>query len=133
MSWNNEYEESEVINDWTRPLKKIWDNLMPVSYPYILEFETKKVVEVKQKKYIGPYSHTEHFIDYDCYLKVDNKPLIDVGWDGGKITKKLVDEAYGEMYFHDMREKMRELSKFAGLRFSNFDMGGNLNTTVDYL
>ena len=133
MSWNKEYNEKEIVANYTKPLKKIWDNLMPQSYPYILDFKTNKAVEVKQIRYIGPYSHTENFIDYNCDLKLDNQPLIDAGWDGGKITKELVDKAYGELYFHDLRAKMLQLSRYAGMNFGNFDMGGELKTRVDDL
>lgn len=133
MGWSGDYKENEIMADYTKSLRKIWDNLLPETYPYVIDFKTNKVVEVKQDKYIGPYSHNEHFIHYDCDLKLDNTPLIDAGWDGGEITSKLVKMAYGENYFDDLRYKLRELSKYAGLSFSNFDMGGNINTRVDEL
>ena len=38
MSWSEEYKESEIVEDHTRVLSKIWDNLMPTTYPYVLEF-----------------------------------------------------------------------------------------------
>ena len=127
MSWNSEYKEEEIVKDHTKPLKKIWDNLMPTSYPYVIEFNTNKVVEVKQLKKMGPYSMNEHFIDYDCSAIIDSKPLVDLGWNGGPISNELAKKAYGELYFHDFRLKMNELMKYAGLNFSNFDSGGNID------
>jgi hypothetical protein len=55
-----------------------------------------------------------------------------IGWDGnGEVSREMTDEAYGENYFHDMRIKMVELSKYAGLGIkSSFDFGGNLDATV---
>jgi hypothetical protein len=127
MGWNSEYKQEEIVADYTKPLKKIWDSLMPTSYPYVLEFETHKVVEVKQVRSIGPYSMVENFIDYDCSLTIDNQPLIDLGWDGGNISAEMTKKAYGELYFHELRAKMTELMKYAGLKFSSFDAGGTLN------
>ena len=46
MSWSEEYKESEIVEDHTRVLSKIWDNLMPTTYPHVLEFRTNKAVEV---------------------------------------------------------------------------------------
>ena len=45
MSWYEFYDESEIIADHTKGLSKIWDNLMPTTYPYVLEFKTKRAVE----------------------------------------------------------------------------------------
>jgi len=69
----------------------------------------------------------ENFIDYDCSLTIDNQPLIDLGWDGGNISAEMTKKAYGELYFHELRAKMTELMKYAGLKFSSFDAGGTLN------
>lgn len=130
MSWTSDYKEEDVVADYTKPLKKIWDNLMPTSYPYVLDFNTHKVVEVKQTKQIGPYTSVENFIDYDCSVTIDNRPLLELGWDGGKISGELAKKAYGELYFHELRAKMVELMKYAGLKFSTFDAGGNLNANA---
>lgn len=130
MSWNSEYKKEEIVADYTKPLKRIWDTLMPTSYPYVLDFETHKAVEVKQVKSIGPYSMSENFIDYDCSVTIDNQPLLDIGWDGGQITDEMAKKAYGELYFLELRAKMVELMKYAGLKFSTFDAGGNLNAVA---
>jgi len=30
MGWSKDYSEDEIVGDYTKPLKKIWDNLMPL-------------------------------------------------------------------------------------------------------
>ena len=132
MSWYAEYKESEIVDDHTKGLSKIWDNLMPETYPYVLEFKTNKAIEVNKINKMGPYHINEKFIDYDCYVLVDNKPLIEIGWTKGEtISKEDADKAYGDNYFHDMRIKMVELSKYAGLGIkSSFDFGGHLDANV---
>jgi hypothetical protein len=133
MSWYEFYDESEIVADHTKSLSKIWDNLMPTTYPHVLEFKTKKAVEVNKVQKMGPYSMTERFIDYDCYVLIDRQPLVKIGWDfDGSIPGEVAKKAYGENYFHDMRMKMVELSKYAGLRItSQFDFGGKLDAHVN--
>ena len=133
MSWSEEYKESEIVEDHTRVLSKIWDNLMPTTYPYVLEFRTNKAVEVYKIKRMGPYHANERFIDYDCYVLIDKEPLVRIGWKGeGTISEPMAKAAYGEHYFHDMRNKMVELSKYAGLKIvSSFDFGGKLDAHVN--
>lgn len=134
MGWNNEYSEEEIVKDHTKVLSKIWDNLMPTSYPYVLKFKTNKAVEVFQVKTMGPYHMDENFIDYDCDIKIDNKPLFDAGWNGkDPLTKELVYNAYGKLYFNDMRGKLVELAKYANINLSHFDFGGDIHTTTDSL
>jgi len=130
MGWSENYNENEIVGDFTKVLSKIWDNLMPSVYPYVLKFETKSVVEVLQQKSMGPYTITENFLDYNCDVLIDNKPLIEEGWDGGKISVELWKRAYGESYFLDMQSKLVELSKYASFNFSQFDLGGKLNATT---
>ena len=131
MSWSADYKKENIVKDHTKPLSKIWDNLMPTSFPYILDFKTNRASEIKIKRHIGPYSMTENFIDYDCDVVIDSTPMKKKGWDGGKITKEMYNEAYGELYFHELRAKMVELMKYAGLKFSNFDAGGTLNAVTN--
>jgi len=131
MSWSEEYKESEIVKDHTKVLSKIWDNLMPTTYPHVLEFKTNKAVEVYKIKMMGPYHANERFIDYDCYVLIDKEPLVKIGWNGGTISEEMTYEAYGELYFNDMRSKMVELSKYAGLKIkSSFDFGGSLDANV---
>jgi hypothetical protein len=73
---------------------------------------------------------TENFIDFDCFVTIDNKPLVDFGWDGGPISLEMAKEAYGDLYFHDMRGVMVELMIYAGIKFSQFDFGGDLKIDV---
>ena len=54
MSWYAQYKESEIVEDHTKGLSKIWDNLMPKTYPYVLEFNTNKAVEVHKVSKMGP-------------------------------------------------------------------------------
>ena len=133
MGWTEDYKEEDIVGDVTKPLKKLWDILMPESYPYVLKFKTNRATEVDQTKRVGPFSMHEHFIDYDCDVLVDNKPLIDIGWSGEPPNSELVKKAYGELYFHEMRAKMVEISKYAGFKFSQFDMSGKLNVRCEDL
>ena len=134
MGWSQDYNEYEIVNDYTNTLSKIWDNLMPLSFPYVLEFKTMKAVEVFQRKEMGPYHMNENFIDYICKVKVDNKPLYENGWNGkDRLKKDLVDKSYGENYFYDMRQKLVSLSVYAGLNFSHFDFGGKLTANAKEL
>ena len=131
MSWNEEYKESEIVEDHTRVLSKIWDNLMPTTYPHVLEFRTNKAVEVYKIKRMGPYHANERFIDYDCYVLIDKEPLVKIGWNGGTISEEMTYEAYGEHYFYNMRRHMVDLSKYAALKTNSaFDFGGSLNANV---
>jgi hypothetical protein len=131
MSWNEEYKESEIVEDHTRGLSKIWDNLMPTTYPYVLEFKTNKAVEVYKIKKMGPYHANERFIDYDCYVLIDKEPLVKIGWNGGTVSEEMTKEVYGEHYFMNMRRHMVDLSKYAGLKInSSFDFGGHLDANV---
>jgi hypothetical protein len=106
---------------------------MPSTYPHILEFKTKKAVEVNKVQKMGPYSITERFIDYDCYVLIDKEQLVRIGWEGkGVISEPMAKAAYGENYFQDMRNKMVELSKYAGLKIlSSFDFGGKLDAHIN--
>lgn len=131
MSWSADYNPDNIINDYTKPLSKVWDNLMPLSYPHVLEFKTNKVFEVLVKRKMGPYSMNENFIDYDCDVIIDKTPLVKNGWDGGPINKEMVDKCYGELYFNNLRAKMVELAQYAGLKFSTFDAGGTLNAKTN--
>lgn len=131
MSWYEFYDESEIVADHTKGLSKIWDNLMPTTYPYVLEFKTKKAVEVNKVQKMGPYSITERFIDYDCYVLIDKEPLVKIGWNGGTISEEMTYEAYGEHYFYNMRRHMVDLSKYAALKTNSaFDFGGSLDANV---
>ncbi len=38
---------------------------------------------------------TENFIDFDCYVIIDNKPLVEMGWDGGPVSLEMAEKAYG--------------------------------------
>jgi len=132
MSWSEEYKESEIVEDHTKVLSKIWDNLMPTTYPYVLEFRTNKAVEVYKIKKMGPYNADEKFIDYDCYVLVDKEPLVKVGWDGDStVSEEMTIKAYGKSFFLNMRRHMVDLSKYAGLKLnSSFDFGGHLDANV---
>ena len=131
MGHTKNYKPTDVVGDLTKPLSKIWDNLMPTSYPNILEFKTNRATEVDTTKRVGPFSIVEKFVDYDCDVTIDNKPLLKIGWDGGEITQEMVNKAYGENYFHELRGTLVNLSKYAGLKYSHFDFGGELHISVD--
>ena len=127
--WN---DDDEVI-DQTNKVKKIWDLVMPQTYPYIIRFKTIGVKEVTHTKRMGPYSFTEHKIKFLAHVLMDSTPLVNAGWDGeSKIDDKLLMKAYGKEYFSKMREEMRSMLKYIGLgKFSNFDFGGHIQGTVN--
>ena len=35
MGWSENYNDYDVVKDYTKSLKKIWDNLIPETYPHI--------------------------------------------------------------------------------------------------
>jgi hypothetical protein len=59
--------------------------------------------------------------------------LVDFGWDGGPISLEMAEKAYGDSYFHNMRGAMVELMRYAGIKFSQFDFGGDLKIDVEDL
>jgi hypothetical protein len=135
MSWTDtfkvDFKEDDVVADYTKILSKLWDNIMPSSYPYILEFKTKSAKEVHQKRKIGPYRRTDNFFYCDVLVIMDSKPLHDNGWDGkSEVDEKMVDKCYGDNYFHGMRTEMKDLMKYVGLEVSVFDFRAAIDAEV---
>ena len=134
MSYSEKFNESDIVEDHTKVLSKIWDNLMPRTYPHVLEFTTNKAVEVLKIKKLGPYHMEGRFIHYDCHVLIDKEPLVNIGWNiNDDISDEMVDKAYGKNYFYNMKIKLIELSKYAALKIhSSFDFGGELDATIKY-
>lgn len=128
---NNKFSEEEIVADHTEILKKIWDLVLPKTYPYVENFETLFAVEVKKEKYLGPYKMTENKLFYSAKVRLDSQPLIKAGWKGEKVSEEFAKKAYGQQYFFEMREAIRHLAKYAGVDFSNFDMDGDIKAEVE--
>jgi len=128
---SSKFSEGEILADHTETLKKIWDVVLPKTYPYVENFETLFAVEVRKEHYLGPYKRTEDKLFYGANVKLDSKPLINAGWEGEKVTEKFAEKAYGQKYFYDMREAIRHLAKYAGVDFSIFDMEGDIKAQVE--
>ena len=132
MSRSSEYKEEDVVADHTKVLSKLWDTMMPSTYPYVLKFKTNMAKEVYTTHKIGPYSRSERFLDFDVNVIMDAKPLFDNGWNGeDDITTEMADKAYGFDYFSDMRRAMSKLMLYVGLKFSITSIDGNIVANVD--
>lgn len=125
-------DEDKVI-DHTKKVKKIWDLVMPETYPYIKSFDTIGVKEVEHVNKMGPYRMTEHKIKFQVEIELDSEPLKKIGWvKDEKITSDMLKNSYGEHYFHEMRAKMNNLLSYVGLGgFSHFDFVGDIGGSVE--
>jgi hypothetical protein len=127
-----DFKEEDVVADHTKVLSKLWDTMMPSTYPYVLKFKTNMAKEVHTTHKIGPYSRSERFLDFDVNVIMDAKPLYDIGWNGeDEITTEMADNAYGFNYFSNMRGTMSKLMPYVGLKFSITSIDGNIDANVD--
>jgi hypothetical protein len=126
-----DFKEEDVVADHTKVLSKLWDTMMPSTYPFVLEFKTNYVKEVYTTRKIGPYRIGERFLDFDVNVIMDSKPLFDNGWNGeDEITTEMADNAYGFNYFSNMRGTMSKLLVYVGLNFSITSVDGNIDANV---
>ncbi len=126
-----DFKEEDVVADHTKVLSKLWDTMMPSTYPYVLEFKTNYVKEVYTTRKIGPYRSGERFLDFDVNVIMDSKPLFDNGWNGeDEITTEMADKAYGFNYFSNMRGTMSKLLVYVGLNISITSVDGNIDANV---
>ena len=126
-----DFKEEDVVADHTKVLSKLWDTMMPSTYPYVLEFKTNYAKEVYTTRKIGPYRSGERFLDFDVNVIMDSKPLFDNGWNGeDEITTQMADNAYGFNYFSGMRSAMSKLMPYVGLNFSITSVDGNIDANV---
>jgi len=127
------WDDDDIVVDHTKKVKKIWDMVMPQTYPYLIKFKTIGVKEVTHEKRMGPYSFKEHKVKFLAHVLMDSNPLVNAGWDGEtKIDEPLLIKAYGKDYFIKMREQMRDLLGYIGLgNFSNFDFEGHIQGAVN--
>jgi hypothetical protein len=126
-----DFKEEDVVADHTRIISKLWDTLMPSTYPYVLEFKTNYAKEVYTTHKIGPYFRGDRFLDFDVNVIMDSKPLFDNGWNGeDEITTEMADKAYGFNYFSNMRGTMSKLLTYVGLSFSITSIDGNIDANV---
>lgn len=126
-----DFKDEDVVADHTKVLSKLWDTMMPSTYPYVLEFKTNYAKEVYTTRKIGPYRSGERFLDFDVNVIMDSKPLFNNGWNGeDEITTEMADNAYGFNYFSDMRSAMSKLMPYVGLNFSITSVDGNIDANV---
>ena len=126
-----DFKEEDVVADHTKILSKLWDTMMPSTYPYVLEFKTNYAKEIYTTHKIGPYRRSERFLDFDVNVIMDSKPLFDNGWNGeDEITTEMADKAYGFNYFSNMRGTMSKLMAYVGLSFSITSIDGNIDANV---
>lgn len=122
------WKEEDTVIDYTDTAKKIWDEMMPKTYPHIKKFITKGVKEVEGRDKLGPYHMDYHKMIYSVFVEIDAEPMRRIGWTPKeKITKEIWQKAYGKDYFNEMRHRMRELIGYLGLKFSNFDFKGDVD------
>ena len=120
-----------MVADHTKVLSKLWDTMMPSTYPYVLEFKTNYAKEVYTTRKIGPYRSGERFLDFDVNVIMDSKPLFNNGWNGeDEITTEMADNSYGFNYFSNMRGTMSKLLVYVGLNFSITSVDGNIDANV---
>ena len=131
----NEYvwDDKDKVIDQTKRVKKIWDTIMPETYPYIKKFDTEGVKEVEHIQRMGPYHMTERKIKFKVEVTLDSKPLKEIGWsENEEISNEMITKAYGKDYFYEMRNSMRRLLSYVGLdKYSNFDFVGDIGGSVE--
>ena len=134
MAYEKQYvwTDKDLVEDYTEPIKKLWDNLITPSFPQIKSFETLGVKWVEHVKHIGPYNMKERDLKYLVKLVLDKKFLEDSGWkDGEKVTQEMFNMAYGEGFFYNVRLRMLSLVKFVGLNLSQFDLEGDFDISAE--
>ena len=131
----NEYvwDDKDKVIDQTKRVKKIWDTIMPETYPHIKKFDTEGVKEVEHIQRMGPYHMTERKIKFKVKVTLDSKPLKEIGWsENEEISNEMITKAYGKDYFYEMRNSMRRLLSYVGLdKYSNFDFVGDIGGSVE--
>ena len=128
------WTDKDKVVDYTEPLKKLWDNLIPPQFPQIKTFETKGAKWVEHKKTLGGdlYYIWEEDLKYLVRITMKKELLIDSGWNGtDKVTQKLFNKVYGEDIFPNIRYKMLHFAKFVGLKLSQFDLEGDFKVFID--
>lgn len=127
------WEDKDEVIDHTKKVKRLWDTIMPETYPYIKKFDTIGVKEVKHIQRMGPYHMTERKIKFKVEIILDSEPLRKLSWsEDEKITDEMLKDAYGKDYFYEMRHKMHSLLSYIGLdKFSNFDFVGDIGGSVE--
>jgi hypothetical protein len=122
------WTDKDLVEDYTEPIKKLWDNLVPPSFPQIKSFETLGVKWVEHKETMGPYYRFEQNLKFLVKLELHISFLNDAGWKNGeKVSQKTFDTAYGENFLYNVRGRMLSLVKFVGMNLSQFDLEGDFN------
>lgn len=122
------WDEDDVVTDHTRKVKKVWDNLIPESYPHVTGFDTIGVKWVESVEKMGPYSMPDHKLKYKVIVKLDSQPLLDSGWTRDiKLTWELFKKGYGEDFDYELRNLMRSLLPYVNLgHVGHFDFRGDI-------
>lgn len=134
MSHEKQYvwTDDDKVEDYTEPMKKLWDNLVSPSFPQIKSFETVGVKWVEHIKYVGPYHMKEQDLKFLVKIVLNQSFLDNTGWkEGDKITQETFNLAYGEGFFYKVRLRMLELAKFVGLNLSQFELEGDFDVTAE--
>lgn len=125
------WTDEDTVVDYTKPLKKLWDKLIPSSFPEITSFTTEGAKWVEHKKVLGPYHAWEEDLKFLVEIVLNQDPLIKLGWNGkDTISKELFNKAYGENFFYNVRQRMVEVAKHVGLNLSQFDLEGDFKVFV---
>lgn len=125
------YSGEDIHTDYTDKLKKVWDNVIPKTFPNILEFDTKSAIWVEHKKTMGPYHIWEETMFAKVSLILSDKPFYKNGWDGKTtLTQEDFNKVYTKEFFMSLRERMYQLSKYLGLNLNNFNLRDNFSILV---
>jgi len=121
--------------DITQLVKKVWDEVIPQSYPFVEKFDTIKCSDVRKTEVLGgQFYMTKNFINYHVKVYINTKPLKDAGWKPDeKISEQLWKDVYGEDYFNNLKGEMVDLLGFVGVRKpDNFEFIGEIEAfTID--
>lgn len=127
------YTGEDKVEDYTKLVKKIWDNVIPQNYPNVLKFDTEFAKWIEHKRTMGPYHMWENKLYVQVKLLLSPQPFIDNGWDGKSTpTQEDFIKAYPNEFFTEIRNEMRELAKFVGLNVSNLDMEDSFLPEVNF-
>lgn len=122
------WSEDDKVVDVTKKVKKLWDEIIPEIFNYVLKFDTEGVKWVDHTERLGPYQLTRKKLKFSVNATISIKPLMDTGWteEDGQITLEKFKEAYGEDYDYNLRSLMREILPHVAINVSHFDFEGDL-------
>lgn len=127
------WTDKDNVVDYTQPMKKLWDNLMLSSFPKIKSFTTLGAMWVEHKKTLGiKYHMWEEDLKFSVEIVFNGDYLKELGWDGiSKVDPELFYKVYGKEIFTEIRQRMIEIAKYAGIKISQFDLEGDFKVFID--